>query len=60
MEIACEPAEKEMVDTLGRLPEGFKKKGGGYKDYYRAVFDPLYDKYYNRMADLADFEPVQS
>lgn len=58
MELACELAEKEMVDTPGRLPEDFMKKDGGYKDYYQAVFNPLYDKYYGRLAQLAGFEYV--
>lgn len=56
MEMSCQLAEKEMVNTCGKLPEDFMKKNGEYKVYYQAMFNPLYDKNYARIAELADFE----
>ena len=56
MEMACELAEKEMVDGYGKLPEYFANKNGEYTDFYQNIFNPIYDKYYNRIAELADFE----
>lgn len=56
MEMACNLAEKEMVDGYGKLPEYFANQNGEYTDFYQDVFNPLYDKYYNRIADLADFQ----
>lgn len=56
MEMACNLAEKEMVDGYGKLPEYFANSNGEYTDFYQDVFNPLYDKYYNCIADLADFQ----
>jgi hypothetical protein len=56
MEMACQLAEKEMVDGYGKLPEYFADNNGEYTEFYRDIFNPLYDKYYNRLAELADFE----
>jgi hypothetical protein len=58
MEMACQLAEKEMVDGYGKLPEYFADNNGEYTEFYRDIFNPLYDKYYNRLAELADFELV--
>lgn len=51
-----ELAEKEMVDRYGKRPEYFANQNGEYTDFYQDVFNPIYDKYYNLIADLADFE----
>lgn len=56
MEMACQLAEKEMVNGYGKLPEYFMNGNGAYTDFYQDVFNLLYDKYYNRIAALADFE----
>jgi hypothetical protein len=56
MELACELAEKEMVNGYGKLPEYFANTNGEYTDFYQNIFDPIYDKYYNRIVALADFE----
>lgn len=56
MELSCQLAEKTMVNTCGKLPEGFMTKDGEYTDYYQAMFNLLYDKYYNQITELVDFE----
>ncbi len=56
MEMACELAEKEMVNGYGKLPEYFMNKKGKYTDFYQDIFNPIYDKYYNRITALTDFE----
>ncbi|MDH6310918.1 hypothetical protein M2448_003870 [Dysgonomonas sp. PF1-14] len=57
MELACNLAEKEMVDTYGKLPEDFAdSKEECYTEEYQNIFNPLYDKYYNKLSELADFE----
>ncbi|GEM_PF-2415932 len=57
MELACELAEKKMVDRYNWLPEAFMDESGeNYADDFQDEFNPLFDKYYNRIADLADFE----
>lgn len=55
MEMACQLAEKEMVNGYGKLPEYFMNGDGEYTEFYQGIFDPIYDKYYNRIAELADF-----
>lgn len=57
MELACELAEKELVDKYSWLPEAFMDESGeNYAEDFQDEFNPLFDKYYNRIADLADFE----
>lgn len=60
MELACELAEKEMVDRYNRLPEAFMDESGEqYTEDFQDEFNPLYDKYYHKLADLAGFEYTQ-
>lgn len=57
MEMACELAEKEMVDKHNWLPEAFMDESGeNYTEDFQDEFDPLYDKYYERIAQLSDFQ----
>lgn len=57
MELACELAEKEMVDTHNWLPEAFMDTAGeNYTADFQEEFNLLYDKYYNRITELADFQ----
>lgn len=60
MELACALAEKEMVDRHNRLPEAFMDESGEqYTEDFQDEFNPLYDKYYDKLADLAGFEYTQ-
>lgn len=57
MEMSCELAEKEMVDRHNWLPEAFMDESGeNYTEDFQDEFNPLFDKYYNRIADLANLE----
>lgn len=44
MEMACQLAEKEMVNGYGKRPEYFMNKNREYTDFYKNIFNPLYDK----------------
>lgn len=60
MALACQLAEKELVDKHNLLPGALMDKGGeNYAERYRDEFNPLYDKYYSRIAGLAGFEYQQ-
>ncbi|WP_255498781.1 hypothetical protein [Dysgonomonas sp. ZJ709] len=57
MELSCALAEKEMSDKHGMLPEKFMDVcGENYTEDFQDEFNPLYDKYYARISELADFE----
>ncbi|WP_291125483.1 hypothetical protein [Dysgonomonas sp. UBA7698] len=57
MQLACELAEKELVDKYSILPEAMMDESGeNYTDKYQDGFNLFYDKYYNQIAGLADFE----
>ncbi len=57
MVLSCALAEKEMSDKHGMLPEEFVDVcGENYTENFQNEFNPLYDKYYARISELADFE----
>lgn len=60
MELACALAEKEMVDRYNRSAEAFMDESGEqYTEDFQDEFNPLYDKYYDKLAQLAGFEYTQ-
>lgn len=57
MELACQLAEKEMFDSEGWTIESLMDETGEkYTEAVQEKFNPLYDKYYNQITTLANFE----